>query len=245
MMSTRRYLFTHVFGITAALALLALAIGLSGLDMRVAHLTYDDVTLTFVGRHSYVLSLLADRVLVALPVLVGTAALTVGLCSFFRPDLTAWRGISVAVLAVIVAGPLAAIALKHVTALPRPHMLQIFGGRLALPARFFAGQGQPSGGALPSSHAAFGFTLLGLYFAGLVAGWRNFMRWGLALGVALGVSLSVLRVAQGAHFLSQTVWSAALLWLLSALIFLPLMAMRAPVAGARVQGRPRPTAIET
>ena len=224
MISSQRYFFTHVMGITAVLVLLAWAIGQSGLDLRVAHLTYDDVTLTFTGRRSYLLALLADWLLVALPLLAGAAALAVGLGSFIRPDLKAWRGISIAVLAVILAGPLAAMALKHLTALPRPHMLQIFGGRLALPVRFFAGNGQPSGGALPSSHAAFGYTLLSLYFAGLAAGRRALMRWGLVAGIALGASLSVLRIVQGAHFLSQTVWSAAMIWLLASLIFWPLMA---------------------
>lgn len=234
MISRPRYFYTHVIGITAVLVVLAWTIGQSGLDLWVAHLTYDDVALTFTGRHSYLLSLLADRLLVALPLLAGAAALAVGLCGGVRPALKAWRGISIAVLAVILAGPLMAIALKHLTALPRPHMLQIFGGRLALPTRFFAGNGQPSGGALPSSHAAFGYTLLSLYFAGLAAGSRTLMRWGLVAGVALGVGLSVLRVVQGAHFLSQTVWSAALIWLLASLIFWPLMA-RPPVRSGGIE----------
>ena len=40
-------------------------------------------------------------------------------------------------------------------------------------------------------------------------------RWGgLALGLGAGLGFSAVRVLQGAHFLSQTVWSAALLWFL-------------------------------
>ncbi|MCH3723211.1 phosphatase PAP2 family protein, partial [Campylobacter coli] len=80
-----------------------------------------------------------------------------------------------------------------------------------------------AGGALPSGHAGAGYSMLTLYFAGWAAqrpGWRW---WGLAVGIAAGVGFSIVRVLQGAHFLSQTLWSAALMWLLAALFFWPVL----------------------
>jgi membrane-associated PAP2 superfamily phosphatase len=38
---------------------------------------------------------------------------------------------------------------------------------------------------------------------------------------------SLVRILQGAHFLSQTLWSAVVMWLLASVIFYPLIA-RAP-----------------
>ena len=52
------------------------------------------------------------------------------------------------------------------------------------------------------------------------------------MGVAAGVGFSVVRILQGAHFLSQTLWSAALLWFLAALFFYPV------IVGRHRAGRP-------
>lgn len=43
------------------------------------------------------------------------------------------------------------------------------------------------------------------------------------------LAFSVVRILQGAHFLSQTLWSAALMWFLATLFFYPLIVAR-PVA---------------
>ena len=79
---------------------------------------------------------------------------------------------------------------------------------------------------MPSGHAGAGYALLSLYFAGWALG-RPAWRWsGLAIGVAAGVGFSVVRILQGAHFLSQTLWSAALMWLLAAIFFYPVIVGR-------------------
>ena len=79
--------------------------------------------------------------------------------------------------------------------------------------------------------------MLSLYFAGWALG-RPAWRWGgLALGLGAGLGFSAVRVLQGAHFLSQTVWSAALLWFLGAVVFYPLIAGRGRLVGASGQGR--------
>src|SRR3546814_13430319 len=82
--------------------------------------------------------------------------------------------------------PLLAGALKHYTALPRPFALAMFGGYLQLPTDFWALAGQPGGGALPSVHAAVGYSVFSLYFAGWALNNRR-LRWlGLASGLILG-----------------------------------------------------------
>jgi membrane-associated PAP2 superfamily phosphatase len=66
--------------------------------------------------------------------------------------------------------------------------------------------------------------MLTLYFAGWALERPAWRWWGLAIGMAAGASFSAVRILQGAHFLSQTLWSAALLWFLAAVFFYPLLA---------------------
>lgn len=68
--------------------------------------------------------------------------------------------------------------------------------------------------------------MLVLYFAGWSLGRPALRWWGLAVGIAAGLGFSAVRILQGAHFLSQTLWSAALLWPLAALFFYPLIVGR-------------------
>src|SRR3546814_10052004 len=82
----------------------------------------------------------------------------------------------------------------------------MFGGYLQLPTDFWALAGQPGGGALPSVHAAVGYSVFSLYFAGWALNNRR-LRWlGLASGLILGSFFGALRILQGAHFLSQILW---------------------------------------
>src|SRR3546814_809983 len=119
--------------------------------------------------------------------------------------------------------PLLAGALKHYTALPRPFALAMFGGYLQLPTDFWALAGQPGGGALPSVHAAVGYSVFSLYFAGWALNNRR-LRWlGLASGLILGSFFGALRILQGAHFLSQILWSLAFTWCLCSVLFYPLI----------------------
>ncbi|KAG0754709.1 hypothetical protein G6F22_020869 [Rhizopus arrhizus] len=79
---------------------------------------------------------------------------------------------------------------------------------------------------MPSGQAGAGYSMLTLYFAGWALDRPAWRWWGLAEGVAAGAGFSVGRILQGAHFLSQTLWSAALLWFLAALFFYPVIVGR-------------------
>ena len=79
--------------------------------------------------------------------------------------------------------------------------------------------------------------MLSLYFAGWALG-RPAWRWGgLALGLGRGLGFPQSAYCN-AHFLSQTVWSAALLWFLGAVVFYPLIAGRGRLVGLRAGGMP-------
>ena len=82
--------------------------------------------------------------------------------------------------------------------------------------------GRARGHCLHSGHAG-GHALLCLYFAGWASG-RPAWRWGgLAIGVGARLVFSLVRMMQGAHFASATVWSAAIDRTVCALVFFPLL----------------------
>ena len=67
--------------------------------------------------------------------------------------------------------------------------------------------------AFPAGHASGGFALLSLAFAWDAASAR---RRGLLIGIVYGSAMGLYQVARGEHFLSHTLATAALAWLLAA-----------------------------
>ncbi len=235
--SRTAYLLTHVLGVPALLACLAWWINASGLDMTIARTLFDPAIDDFPLHTSRWLELIGHRMVLALPIGVGLGAVGVALVASRVPAWKPARGVALAVAATCLLGQLAVSQLKHYTTLPRPYDLETLGGYTPYPLHWWTWVRARAGGALPSGHAGAGYAMLSLYFAGWALG-RPAWRWGgLALGLGAGLGFSAVRVLQGAHFLSQTVWSAALLWFLGAVVFYPLIAGRGRLVGASGQGR--------
>ena len=76
---------------------------------------------------------------------------------------------------------------------------------------------------MPSGHAGGGYALLSLCFAGWAAGRPRWRCAGLAIGILAGLSFSLVRLLQGAHFASQTVWSAPIDWVVAGLVFMLIL----------------------
>lgn len=220
--------FSQVAVGTALLAALALWINHSGLDMAIARLFFAPSEGRFPWQHAPVLVDIAYPVVRGAPLAAVLVALGVEWAArrsgrhaqdpvWLARRRTAWT-----VAGVFVLGYVLVLILKNFTALPRPrHMLE-FGGKKPYPTTFWSWP-KHAGRALPSGHTAAGFSLLSLYFAGIAWG-RGRLRWGgLALAVVVGAGLAWLRIAQGNHFLSETVWSVALMWLVAGLLFAPLI----------------------
>ena len=99
--------------------------------------------------------------------------------------------------------------LRAVTGMATPLELKAFGGTYDHLLLFqIKPAGYPSH-AFPAGHASGGFALLGLYWILKTRRWR-----GLALGLAVGCWMGFYQVARGEHFLSHTLATAALAWLL-------------------------------
>jgi membrane-associated PAP2 superfamily phosphatase len=223
----RRYLAIQVFLVPALLAACAALLQYGPLDMDLARAFarpegssppwHDSVWLDVIGHHT------AN----ALPILAALAATVAGAASFVLPFLRPWRAILFTSAAAIVVGPLLVDYLKTLTTQHCPSALVEFGGPVLYAqdraAPFWTLSSSLAGHCLPSGHAAGGYALLSLYFAGWAAG-RPAWRWrGLLIGIGTGVLFSVVRMLQGAHFASATMWSATIDWSVCALLFLPLI----------------------
>jgi len=147
------------------------------------------------------------------------------------PERTSrWYWIGVSILCLLIVP-----TLKRVTAVSCPWDLAEFGGVAMYVPHWRVGV--PDGGpghCFPSGHAVAAFAFLSLYFA-----WRaqrpRSARIALVLVCAAGALFGWAQLARGAHYVSHTLWSAWLCWVLCALAAhgWARTRLRRPVAGPR------------
>lgn len=118
------------------------------------------------------------------------------------------------VIATLATGPALISAGKATTNVFCPYEIQRYGGDVAymkVCAVYPAGE-RPArrGRGFPAGHASGGFALVAL--AGLASTRRG--RWiGLGIGLAAGWAMGLYQMAKGAHYLSHTVVTMGVLWL--------------------------------
>ena len=221
-----RYVVVHLIVVPLLLAACALALEYGPLDMRISGL-FVDARPGFTLRDSPWLEILGHEGARLAPLLVGIFALVGGIAGFRWPRLRGWRFVLLSLGIAMVLGTAAINALKPRTTQQCPTAIQEFGGATPYAENnaqpFWARSRRDAGNCLPSGHAGGGYSLLALYFAGWASGRRGWRGRGLAIGIAAGLLFSVVRVVQGAHFPSATVWSAVVCWTVCALVFLPLL----------------------
>lgn len=218
-----RYLLIDVIGVTVLFGAAALFLRESDWDLRIEDLFFDPLMHGFRLRHSSWLELVGHQLLLVVPIgtglLAGIAAIAAPRFEALRP----WRSALWALFASVCIGPLLIGILKQFTAAHCPWDIVRYGGYADYVQHWFVSSRAEAGHCLPNSHAGAGFSLVALYFAGWAAG-RPSWRWsGLAIGLAAGLLFGLVRTAQGAHFASHSLWSAAIDWLIASLVFLPFI----------------------
>lgn len=156
-------------------------------------------------------------------VLAGLAAFALSLTRGHRH----WRGAATLVLLAVVIGPglIGNTVLKDHWQHPRPRDLIELGGSMHyVPSPLIGHEG---GASFPCGHCTVGF-LFGL-------GWWIFRgshpRWAavsLAAGLVVGALLGVGRMAAGAHFLSDVIWSALLAYGVTHILYYYVLRLEAP-----------------
>jgi len=198
------------------IALAAAALGLLGLfeftplDLAVARLFWDPAAGTFPWRGDPTLEPILYHGAKAAMYGLGVVALVVLALAYRRTADVAARRCFLIAAATLIVVPLLVVLLKHMTNRYCPWALEGFGGDVpyttllqALPPPWVRGE------CFPAGHAAGGFVWVGV----AVALWRQqpwIARGLLAFGTVAGGAMGLFRMAEGAHFLSHTLWT---LWL--------------------------------
>jgi membrane-associated PAP2 superfamily phosphatase len=222
--------------VVLALALAGWMAGASGLDAAIAQALFDPAMADFPAHRSAVLEtvghhLAKSAVWIVWFVLVG-AAIASHRVERLAP---ARRALWAAVIAMAL-GPATVATLKLFTGPRCPWDLVEFGGHGRQVAEWFVGRAE-AGHCFPAGHAAGGFSLIALHFAGLATGDARLRRTGLWAGIACGIAFGAVRMVQGAHFLSHNLWAAAVVWAVAAAVF--AIAFRAPAAAEPAAAQPR------
>jgi len=234
----RRLLVTHLLAPLAAFVVVAAVLATWHVDLAVARAwAWDAEAGRWLGRGAWWADSLLHRggraAILAVALVVGLALLA----SRLRPSLRAWSRPAGYLLLAMALGWGAVGGLKQVTNIACPLDLEDFGGRR--PYVSLLGErptNQPRAKCFPGAHAASGFALLAFYF-GLRERRPRAARAALLAGLAVGALFSFAQQARGAHFLSHDVWSAFLVWLICAALYIgPYRAALWP-GGARL---PRP-----
>jgi len=145
-----------------------------------------------------------DRIPAVALALFGLAAF---LASFFRRDLQRWRLAGAFLVLLLVLGPglLVNVAFKDHWGRPRPREIVQFGGQKPFLQPWQRGE-DGKGRSFPSGHASAAFYMTAPFFIYRRSNKRLARIW-LTGGLVFGIFMSIARIAQGGHFLSDNLWA--------------------------------------
>jgi len=154
-------------------------------------------------------------------IILSLAALAGWFWSYASNNMRTWHRYFLVIVLTAILGPGVLVngILKNYWSRPRPREVVEFGGTWAY--RHAHQPGIPGKGeSFPCGHCTMGFLFCSLMV------FRRHHRWlaytGAAMGISLGALLSMTRIVQGAHYLSDTLWSMGIVlilpWLLYGLI---------------------------
>ena len=197
---------------------IALAVKLSGLDLAISDHYYSVDLRGFPARANDVLEIVGHKsaksiLLAAWFVLLGGAV-----AAHFDPATGPWRRVLWASVIGMALGPTIVSILKSITSFPCPWDLHRYAGFVEEAARIFVAPRQ-AGQCFPAGHSAGGFSLFAVSFGLRVIGRPAAARRALAVALTVGIAFSYVRVIQGAHFVSHTLWSAGIDWICAGLPF--------------------------
>lgn len=162
-----------------------------------------------------------------LPWLIGgiAASLSIGLLMSLIGRSPEWRALRAPLaflLLTLALGPglFANVVFKDHWGRPRPYQLERFGGQMQ-----YVPPGVPStqcdhNCSFVCGHCAAAFWLIGLTWID-----RRRRRLWLSLGLVLGIGVSIVRIAQGGHFLSDALGALLLVWITDALVYRGMRAL--------------------
>jgi membrane-associated PAP2 superfamily phosphatase len=212
-----------------------LALERTALDSMISNWFFDPVINGFPLRHSFVMEVIGHHFLKAVVIMADAGIVALYVLSFVLPELERQRRHLLFLSLALILAPLAVALLKAASVRHCPWDLTEYGG-FAPHLSLFDASLKPlaAGHCFPAGHASAGFSMLAFYFAGRASGKRWLSRLGLWGGLVAGMVFGMARVAQGAHFLSHTLWSALVCWLVIAVVYAVIMTPPPNYPGATI-----------
>ncbi len=210
----------HALWALPLFCILLLAPFSAGLDLFVAKMTYyqswlgtDPQEIGFYTTPFYDFMYLYGGVPASLCAFIAAICL---IASRWSTKLKAYRGACLVMCLTLFLGSLVIThsLLKECWGRPRPRQIVEFGGSQGFRAYYeplFDDTPEPSK-SFPSGHSTCGFYFFCLYFIGRRYSSKALARFGLFLGFTLGGLLSLARIAQGGHFISDAYIAALIMW---------------------------------
>ncbi|HWT54035.1 MAG TPA: phosphatase PAP2 family protein [Rhodocyclaceae bacterium] len=229
MFSSASFFRTHLLLIPITLGLMGELSHFSGFDHALEMIFYDTASNSFPAHASAALEMFGHHFAKTAVSMVWLALLVCVLSTYawprWRPNWTARRPALWSAFVGMAMGPLIVSALKGMNSYHCPWDLVDFGGGAEFTSSWFVPAAEV-GHCFPGGHASSGFCLAALYFLARETDNPRLMRVMLMTTLAVGISFSLIRMVQGAHFLSHNLWSAAICWAAAALAFVPLYVQR-------------------
>jgi membrane-associated PAP2 superfamily phosphatase len=187
------------------------------LDFWLARQFFDAAANSFPWRISQALDFWGHTVLKLVTVWILVIGIVLAVISHWVTALRPWRRALFLFALMASIAPLVVLLIKINSVHSCPWDIHEFGGRAQWFPLFGMGEQLTGPGECwPGGHASGGFGLLAAYFA-FREDKPQFARAFLVVSLLLGVMMSVVQMARGAHFLSHNLWT---LWLIWAMCFL-------------------------
>jgi lipid A 4'-phosphatase len=206
--------WNHLKEALAVVALLILAttvIAATNADIAMSSLFYVEGKWPIGDQHPWKALYKIDRFPAIILALAGLTGL---LIAFWKPEKRHWAkpGLFLVILLTIGPGLVVNSLLKEHWGRPRPREIVQFEGKKEFLQPWQKGV-SGKGRSFPSGHTSAAFFMTAPFFIYRNRNRRVALAW-LTGGIAFAIMMSIARISQGGHFLSDTVWSCGIVYLL-------------------------------
>ena len=201
--------------LTAFLVVSTAAIAMSGADLAISAPFFIDGKWPVGDQPFWHLLYKLDRIPSISLGVVGLAGIVM---SYVKSDCYRWRrsGVFLVVLLILGPGLLVNSVFKEHWGRPRPREICEFGGKKQFLHPWQKGE-SGNGRSFPSGHSSAAFYMAAPYLIYRRTNKKRAYLW-LAGGVLFGIVMSIARITQGAHFLSDTLWAFGMVALCALLL---------------------------
>lgn len=219
MLNSKSFLVVHGLLPMLGLLLISIYISAADLDRSIADYFYSIQGNSWAWKETWIAEDFFHKGGRSLSLLMAFALLLVVIMSRFSFWLSPHKTALLYLFVATAGSSLLISLLKSTLALSCPWEFDRYGGDLAYANVFEQLVLRNGEGCFPAGHASAGYAWIAAYFFGVH--YQSRWRWpGLVIPLLVGVALGVVQQIRGAHFISHDLWSLAVCWFFSLVVFM-------------------------